>query len=84
MIALSVRARALAGAARGRFDGSSAQIFLRRLGALDFVNTSILFGAALLTSVLPFLILLSIADGKTPTGSSPGSPSCSAHWSRRA
>jgi membrane protein len=59
MIALNVRARALAGAARGRFDGSYAQMFFRRLGALDFVNTSILFGAALLTSVLPFVILLS-------------------------
>ena len=59
MIALRVRTRALAGAARGRFDGSSAQIFLRQLGALDVVNTCVLFGAALLMSVLPFLILLS-------------------------
>jgi hypothetical protein len=50
---------ALAGAARGRFDGSSVQIFLRRLGALDFVNTSVLFGAAVLTAVLPFIILVS-------------------------
>jgi membrane protein len=63
MIALSVRARALAEAARGRFDGSSAQIFLRQLGAVDFLNTSVLFGAALLTSVLPFVILVSsLAD----------------------
>jgi membrane protein len=53
------RARAVAEAARGRFDGSPAQSFLRQLGALDFVNTSILFGAALLISVLPFIILLS-------------------------
>jgi membrane protein len=59
VIALRLRARALARAARGRFDGSPAQVFLRQLGALDFVNTSILFGAALLTSVLPFIILLS-------------------------
>src|ERR1700752_923820 len=63
MSALSVRARALAEAARGRFDGSSAQIFLRQLGAVDFLNTSVLFGAALLTSVLPFVILVSsLAD----------------------
>src|SRR5215475_15007970 len=59
MIALRPRARALAGAARGRFDGSPIQVFLRQLGVLDFVNTSVLFGAALLTSVLPFIILLS-------------------------
>jgi len=59
MIALRPRARALAGAARGRFDGSPVQVFLRQLGALDFVNTSVLFGAALLISVLPFIILLS-------------------------
>jgi hypothetical protein len=52
-------ARILAGAARGRFDGSSAQIFLRQLGALDFVRTIILFGSAVLISVLPFVILIS-------------------------
>lgn len=56
---IRLRARALAGAARGRFDGSSAQTFLRQLGVLDVVNTSVLFGAALLMSVLPFVILLS-------------------------
>jgi len=59
MIVLRPRARALADAARGRFDGSPVQVFLRQLGALDFVNTSVLFGAALLISVLPFIILLS-------------------------
>jgi membrane protein len=59
LLAFRVRARALAGAARGRFAGSSAQGFLRQLGALDIVNTCVLFGAALLMSVLPFLILLS-------------------------
>ena len=59
MIALRPRVRALAGAARGRFDRSPARAFLRQLNALDFVNTSILFGAALLVSVLPFVILLS-------------------------
>ena len=59
MIALRLRVRALAGAAKGRFDGSPVQAFVRQLGALDVANTSILFGAALLTSVLPFVILLS-------------------------
>jgi membrane protein len=59
MMSIRLRARVLAGAARGRFDGSSAQIFLRQLGALDFVRTSILFGSALLISVLPFVILTS-------------------------
>ena len=54
-----VRARALADTARHRFDGSPAQTFVNQLGALDFVNTSVVFGAALLTSVLPFIILLS-------------------------
>jgi membrane protein len=34
-------------------------MFIRYLGALDFVDSIILFGAALLISVLPFVILLS-------------------------
>jgi membrane protein len=46
-------------AARGRFEGSAAQDFLRRLGALDFGNSIVLFGSSLLLSVLPFIILLS-------------------------
>jgi len=53
------RARTLAVAVRRRFEGSPAQIFTRHLTALDFTNTIILFGAALLVSVLPFIILLS-------------------------
>jgi membrane protein len=52
-------ARTLAGAARGRFEGSPAQTFLRQLGALDFANSIVLFGASLLISVLPFVILMS-------------------------
>ena len=56
---LRPQVRAVAGAARGRFEGSSAQIFFRQLGALSFVDAITLFGAALLISVLPFLILLS-------------------------
>jgi len=46
-------------AMQGRFRGSAAQAFLRRLGALDFANSIVLFGASLLLSVLPFIILLS-------------------------
>jgi len=53
------RVRTLAIAARRRFEGSSAQIFVKHLAALDFTNTIVLFGAALLISVLPFIILLS-------------------------
>jgi membrane protein len=56
---LRLRVRALAGSAHGRFEGSPAQTFLRQLGALDFTNSIILFGSALLISVLPFVILLS-------------------------
>jgi hypothetical protein len=56
---LRLRVRTLADAARGRYEGSPAQSFLRRLAALDFVNSIILFGSALLISVLPFVILLS-------------------------
>lgn len=56
---LRLRLRAVAGAARGRFEGSSAQVFLRQLGALDFVDSIMVFGASLLISVLPFVILLS-------------------------
>jgi membrane protein len=53
------RVRALAIAVRRRFEGSPAQTFTRHLAALDFTNTIVLFGAALLTSLLPFIILLS-------------------------
>jgi membrane protein len=56
---LRPRVRAAAGAARDRFEGSSAQVFLRQLGALSFIDSTLLFGAALLISVLPFVILLS-------------------------
>jgi hypothetical protein len=49
----------LVGAARGRFEGSAVQVYLSRLGALDFANSIMLFGSSLLLSVLPFIILLS-------------------------
>jgi membrane protein len=46
-------------AARDRFAGSLAQSFLVRVRALDFANQAMLFGAGLLVSLLPFVILLS-------------------------
>lgn len=45
--------------ARDRFDGCLAQSFLQRLQALDFADQAMLFGAGLLVSLLPFVILLS-------------------------
>ena len=45
--------------ARDRFEGSLAQSFLQRLKALDFASQAMLFGAGLLVSLLPFVILLS-------------------------
>jgi hypothetical protein len=51
--------RKAAAAARDRYQGSLAQSFVTRLSALDFVDQIMLFGAGLLVSLLPFLILLS-------------------------
>jgi len=45
--------------ARGRYEGSLAQSFVVRLKAIDFTDQVMLFGAGLLVSLLPFLILLS-------------------------
>ena len=45
--------------ARDRFEGSLAQEFVRQLRVLDFANQAMLFGAGLLVSLLPFIILLS-------------------------
>jgi membrane protein len=44
---------------RDRFEGSLAQAFFRQLKAIDFSAQIMLFGAGLLVSLLPFLILLS-------------------------
>jgi membrane protein len=55
---LPVKYKALA-SARDRFEGSLAQSFLVRLKALDFATQAMLFGAGLLVSLLPFVILLS-------------------------
>jgi uncharacterized BrkB/YihY/UPF0761 family membrane protein len=46
-------------AARDRFEGSLAQSFVMRLKAIDFSDQVMLFGAGMLVSALPFLILLS-------------------------
>jgi membrane protein len=51
--------RGLVTAARGRLAGSTAQIFARRLAALDFFQFIVVFGASLLLSALPFVILAS-------------------------
>ncbi len=46
-------------AARDQYEGSLAQSFVRQLKTLDFSSQVMLFGAGLLVSLLPFLILLS-------------------------
>src|SRR6476620_6145405 len=46
-------------AVRGRYDGSWVQGLTERINALDFGNWIILFGASLLLTVLPLIILLS-------------------------
>jgi membrane protein len=44
---------------RDRFRGSFAHDFVRQLNAIDFSGQIMLFGAGLLVSLLPFVILLS-------------------------
>jgi membrane protein len=46
-------------AARDQFEGSLAQSLVMELKALDFSSQIMLFGAGMLVSLLPFLILLS-------------------------
>ena len=53
------RLKRTANACRSRYEGSAVQEFFSHLRALDFGNQIILFGAALLLSVLPIVILLS-------------------------
>jgi hypothetical protein len=43
---------------RDWYEGSLAQDVVRRLALLDFSNQIVLFGAGLLVSLVPFLILL--------------------------
>jgi membrane protein len=45
--------------ARDRYEGSLAQSFVTQLKALEFIDQAILFGAGLLVSLIPFIILLS-------------------------
>jgi membrane protein len=44
---------------RGRYQGSFAHDFVKALGAVDFGDQIIIFGASLLLSVLPLIIVLS-------------------------
>lgn len=44
---------------RNRYEGSAAQDLAKRLGALDFLNWILIFGATLLLTVLPIILLLS-------------------------
>jgi uncharacterized BrkB/YihY/UPF0761 family membrane protein len=60
--------------ARDRFEGSLAQSFLQRLKALDFADQAVLFGAGLLVSLLPFVILVveSLAERPVSTAAAGG------------
>jgi hypothetical protein len=58
-------------AARDWFEGSVAQGFIGELKALDSSNQAMLFGAGLLVSLLPFLILLSAFASAASTTTSP-------------
>ena len=53
--ALRTRARSLVAAVRRRFEGSWLQELLSLLKRLDFGNPVVLFGAALLLTVLPMM-----------------------------
>jgi membrane protein len=57
------RYKALA-SVRDWFEGSLAHSFLMRLKALDFASQAMLFGAGLLVSLLPLVILLSAFAGR--------------------
>ena len=48
----------IAGAWHDHYDGSAAQELFSRLGELDFFNWILLFGATLLLTVLPIIVLL--------------------------
>ena len=56
---LSDRARRRLGAARARYERSWIEDVITQLRALDFFNWTTVFGAELLWSALPFIILLS-------------------------
>jgi membrane protein len=48
----------IAGAWHDHYDGSAAQELFSRLGELDFFNWVLLFGATLLLTILPIILLL--------------------------
>jgi membrane protein len=51
------------GAVRVRFEGSWVEEIVRKLQAVDFLDWTVIFGAELLWSALPFMIILSsLAD----------------------
>ena len=58
-IASTSRLRRVRSKVTRRYEGSFAHRLFTRLGALDFMNQAILFGAGVLLSLLPFLVLLS-------------------------
>jgi membrane protein len=57
--AASDRARRLVGAARARYEGSWVADIVTQLKALQFFDWTLIFGAELLWSALPFIIVLS-------------------------
>jgi membrane protein len=59
----SLRHQNLAQTWRDWYDGSFAQDFVKGLGAVDFGDRIIIFGACLLLSVLPLIIVLSALAG---------------------
>jgi hypothetical protein len=59
VVSFRTRSRSLADATRDRLQRSPAGAFARRLAAVGSFESATLFGAALLISVLPFVILLS-------------------------
>jgi membrane protein len=61
--AITPRYQKLSETWRARYEGSFAQDFARGLGAVDFGDRIIIFGACLLVSVLPLIIVLSAYAG---------------------
>jgi membrane protein len=60
---VGLRYQNLAQAWRGRYAGSFVQDFVKGIGAVDFGDRIIIFGACLLLSVLPLIIVLSALAG---------------------
>jgi membrane protein len=61
--AINDRARRRVSAVRARYQGSWVKDIVKQLQAVDFLDWTVIFGAELLWSALPFIILLSsVAD----------------------